>query len=138
MEIAIMKPVLVQAALTFFMLFWMAKERVGAVRAGTVIRNATGVRPTWVGRAGIVSNSFHNQLEMPMMFFAGVLFALVTNAVDDVMLWLAWAYVILRLVHAAIHTTYNKIPHRFAVYAVSNIVLLAIWVKLALHVFAAG
>jgi hypothetical protein len=138
MDLSIMKPVLVQAGLAFFLLFWMAKERVAAVRAGTVIRNDPGVRPTWPGRAGVVSNSFHNQLEMPMLFYAVVLFALVTNAADHIMTWLAWGYVVLRLLHAAIHTTYNKIPHRFAVYALSNIVLLAMWVKLGLHVLAAG
>jgi hypothetical protein len=46
--------------------------------------------------------------------------------------------VIVRIVHAAIHTTYNKIAHRFMVFILSNLVLLAMWVKLALHVFTAG
>lgn len=138
MDLSIMKPVLVQAGLAFFLLFWMAYERVSAIRAGTVIRNQTGVRPTWTGRAGTVSNAFHNQLEMPMLFYVVVLFALVTNAADQTMTWLAWGYVGLRLLHAAIHTTYNHIPHRFAVYGASNVVLLAMWVRLALHVLAAG
>jgi hypothetical protein len=138
MDLAIMKPVLVQAGLAFFLLFWMGKERVAAVRAGTVVRNGPGVRPTWPGRAGVVSNAFHNQLEMPMLFYVVVLFALVLKAVDEAMVWLAWAYVALRLVHAAIHTTYNKIPHRFVVFALSNFVLIAMWVKLAAHVFRSG
>lgn len=137
-DMSILKPVLVQAGLTFFLLFWMGKERFQAVRAGTVIRNEPGVRPTWVGRAGVVSNAFHNQLEMPMMFFAVVLFALAVGAVDGTMIALAWGYVGTRLVHAAIHTTYNHIPHRFVVYIISNIVLLAMWGMLALHVLSAG
>lgn len=138
MDLSILKPVLVQAGLTFFLLFWMGKERVGAIRSGTVIRNQTGVRPTWVGRAGTVSNAYHNQLEMPMLFYAVVLFALAINAADHVMTMLAWAYAGLRVVHAAIHTTYNKIPHRFGVFILSNLVLVAMWGKLAAHVFTAG
>jgi hypothetical protein len=137
-NLSIVQPLLVQAGLTLFLLFWMAKERVGAIRGGTVIRNETGVRPTWVGRAGTISNAFHNQLEMPMLFFVVTILAILTGSADYPMTALAWVYVILRIVHAAIHTTYNKIPHRFVAYLLSNLVLLAMWVKLALHVFTVG
>lgn len=138
MDLTIMTPVFIQAGLTFFLLFWMAKERLAALNAGKIVRGDPGVRPTWPGRAGIVSNSFHNQLEVPMLFYVVVLFAMFTNAVDVAMVALAWAYVILRLIHAAIHTTYNKILHRFGVFALSNIVLIAMWVKLAIHVLSRG
>ena len=137
-NLSIVQPLLLQAGLTFFLLFWMAKERVGAIRAGTVIRNETGVRPTWIGRAGTISNAFHNQLEMPILFFVAVILAILTGSADYPMTALAWVYVILRIVHAAIHTTYNKISHRFVAYLLSNLVLLAMWVKLAVHVFTAG
>ena len=138
MDISIIKPVLVQVGLNFFLLFWMAKERIGAIRSGSAIRNDPGVRPTWTGRAGVVSNAFHNQLEMPVLFYVVAILALITSSVDWSMILLAWTYVVLRLIHAAIHTTYNKIPHRFAVYALSNFVLLIMWVKLTLHVLTAG
>jgi hypothetical protein len=138
MDLSILKPVLVQVALTFLIQMWMAKERIGAIRAGSVVRNEPGVRPTWTGRAGTISNAFHNQLEVPMLFYAVVAFALIAQAGDTTMLYLAWAYVALRVVHAAIHTTYNYIPHRFAVYAFSNFVLIAMWAKLGAHVLQAG
>lgn len=137
-NLSIVQPLLVQAGLIFFLLFWMAKERLGAVRAGTVVRNDPGVRPTWPGRAGTISNAFHNQLEMPMLFFVVVILSILTGSADYPMTALAWVYVILRIVHAAIHTTYNKIPHRFLAYLLSNLVLIAMWVKLAIHVFTAG
>jgi hypothetical protein len=137
-DLSILKPVLVQAGLTFVLLFWMGKERFAAVRAGKVTRTDPGVRPVWTGRAGVVSNAFHNQLEMPMLFYVGVILALISGAVDQTMTALAWGYVAARVVHAAIHTTYNKIPHRFLIFIVSNVVLLAMWVKLGAHLFAAG
>lgn len=137
-NLSIVQPLLVQAGLTFFLLFWMGKERYQAVRDGTVVRNEPGVRPTWLGRAGTISNAFHNQLEMPMLFFVVAILAILTGSADYPMTALAWVYVILRIVHAAIHTTYNKIPHRFLVYILSNLVLLAMWVKLAIHVFTAA
>jgi len=137
-DLPILKAVLVQAGLTFCLLFWMGKERFQAVRAGTVVRNDPGVRPTWTGRAGTVSNAFHNQLEMPILFYVVVILAILTGSADSIMTALAWVYVVLRIVHAAIHTTYNKVLHRFLVYLVSNIVLIVMWVKFAVHVLAAG
>jgi hypothetical protein len=136
-NLSIVQPLLLQAGLTFFLLFWMAKERLGAIRAGTVVRNETGVRPTWTGRAGTISNAFHNQLEMPMLFFVVVILAILTGSADYPMTAMAWVYVILRIVHAAIHTTYNKIRDRFLAYLLSNLVLIAMWAKLALHVLTA-
>lgn len=137
-DVSILKPVLVQAGLTFFLLFWMGKERFAAVRGGNVQRTDPGVRPVWTGRAGVVSNAFHNQLEVPMLFYVVVILSLMTGAADQTMTALAWGYAAARLVHAAIHTTYNKIPHRFLVFIVSNLVLVAMWVKLGAHLLVAG
>jgi hypothetical protein len=133
-DLSILKPVLAQALLTFVLLFWMAKERYGAVRSGAVVQNDPGVRPVWSGRAGAVSNAFHNALEMPVLFFAAAAFAMLADAVDGEMLAFAWIYVICRVVQALIHGTYNYIPHRFLAYLGSNIALIAMWVNLALTV----
>lgn len=131
----ILYPVLVQVGLTYFLQLWMGRERLKAVRAGTVQRGANaGIRPTWPARAGVISNAFHNQLEMPMLFYAASAFALLANAADPTMIALAWGFAILRLVHAIIHTTYNNVAHRFTVYIISSMVLLAMWVRLGLHV----
>jgi hypothetical protein len=137
-NLSIVQPVLVQAFLTLTLLFWMGKERYEAIRSGNVVSNDPGVRPTWKGRAGTISNAFHNQLEMPILFYVVVILAMLTGSADYPMTALAWVYVILRFVHAAIHTTYNKIAHRFLLYLLSNLILLAMWVKLAIHVLTAG
>ena len=134
-DVSILKPVLAQVLLTFVILFWMAKERLGAMRAGKVTGGTGGARPVWPERAAVVSNAFHNQFEMPVLFYAAAAFALAAGMADTKMIGLAWAYVALRWVHTAIHTTYNYIPHRFLAYLASNFVLIAMWVNLALGVF---
>ncbi len=40
---------------------------------------------------------------------------------------LAWAYVALRLVHSAVHLTYNRLFHRLLSFAASNFALMALW-----------
>lgn len=132
---SIMKPVFAQALLTFLLLFWMAKERLSAFRSGAIKPGEPGQRPQFTGKAGNVSNAFHNSLEMPVLFFAGIAFAILTDSVDWELTALAWAYVACRYVQALIHGTYNHIPHRFLAFLASNVALIAIWVNIALHVF---
>lgn len=134
MDKSLLVPVLVQALLTFVLMFWMGFERYRAYRDRQVQMGPPGTRPVWTGRAGTISNAFHNQLEMPMLFYAVAAFALITDAADWEMTALAWVFVALRLVHAAIHTTYNYIPHRFFAYLASNVALIAIWVNLGIWV----
>jgi hypothetical protein len=133
-DLSIMKPVFAQVLLTFVVLFWMAKERATAFRAKTVVDNGPGIRPTWPGRAGAISNAYHNLLELPVLFYAAAAFALLTDAVDGEMLVFAWAFVAFRAAQALIHATYNYIPHRFLAFLGSVITLIAMWVNLALTV----
>lgn len=139
MDVSILYPVLMQVSLTFFLQFWMGYERLKAVRAGTVQRGAnSGQKAVWPERAGVVSNAFNNQLEVPMLFYAVVAFAMITSCVDQAMIMLAWAFVGFRLLHAFIYTTYNYVPHRFLAYLFGSIVVAFMWVRLGLHVLSAS
>ncbi|MBA3810530.1 MAG: hypothetical protein H0X27_02580, partial [Caulobacteraceae bacterium] len=42
-------------------------------------------------------------------------------------LYMAWAYVALRAVHSAVHLTYNNVIHRLSAFALSSVVLGALW-----------
>jgi hypothetical protein len=137
-DVAILYPVFVQIALTFVLLYWMGLARLGAVRARQVRLGEPGSRIVWTGRAGTISDAFHNQLEVPLLFYAVAAFAMLTNAVDQPMVILAWLFVALRLVHAGIFVTYNKVTHRFMAFLLGTMVVAAMWIKLALHVLAAG
>lgn len=68
---------------------------------------------------------FMNLVEVPVLFYALVGFHLVTGLVDATVLVLAWGYFGLRITHSLIFLTYNHVVHRFAVFATSNFVLLA-------------
>jgi hypothetical protein len=54
------------------------------------------------------------------------------------MVVLAWLFVLSRLVHAAIHIGPNIVKWRGLVFILGAIVLLAMWLRLALHVAMAG
>lgn len=126
-------PVLAQVALTFVLMFWMGRARYLGYREGQVQIGDPGTRPVWLGYAGQVSNAYHNQLEMPILFYAAAAFAMITGVTAWPMTALAWGYVGCRAIQAAIHTTYNTIAHRFLAFLLGNVVLAAMWVILALR-----
>lgn len=134
----ILYPVFALVLLTFVMIGWMAKERFGAMKRGDVKDAYPGARPIFSGRAGRVSNAYHNLLELPVLFYAVVAFAMETNGDDALMILLAWIFVAFRIAQALIHSTYNKIIHRFLAFLCSVIVLGIMWVKLFLHVSSAS
>ena len=71
-----------------------------------------------------------NLLEIPVLFYVVCLGVALAGRTDAWALRLAWAYVALRLLHSLIHLGYNRVTHRLAVFAASNVVLGAMLVRL--------
>jgi hypothetical protein len=136
---SLLLPVFVQIALTFFLQFWMGYERISALRRRDVrIPDIALGQRAWPARVTQIANAFHNQLELPLLFYALVALALITSKVDVVLVSLAWLFVLLRLMHAAVHTTSNSVRPRFYIYLAGSGVLLGMWAYFALDILAAS
>ena len=81
-------------------------------------------------QACVTNRNFANLFEMPVLFYTVSIILFVTQKTDSLFIILAWAYVGLRYVHSAVHLTFNYVPVRFTVYALSNLTLLAVWIRL--------
>jgi len=126
---AILMPMFVQVALTFVLLFWMGALRLRAIREGQVDPEKVRLRePHWPPRVLQVANAYHNQLELPVLFYVVVLLACVTNTLDVVILILSWMFALARVVHAYVHVTSNRLDRRTGVFGVGAIALLLMWV----------
>jgi hypothetical protein len=131
MMIEIIIPVFLQVMLTFAILFAVGYLRLRSVGQRTVhpkdyvLMTGQDQWPVMIQRLG---RSFHNQLEVPMLFYVLAILILVTDIESQLLMNLAWVYVGLRYLHALIHIAYNKVIHRFTVYIISCVVLLAMWV----------
>ena len=125
---AVLLPLFVQVVLTFVLAFWTGHVRVGAVRRGEVHPRDVALRqPNWGRRETQIANAFHNQLELPVLFYVLTILAIVTRQADLLFVVLAWVFVVLRLLHATIHVTSNHMGQRFAAFAGSVIVLVIMW-----------
>ncbi|MBW8724771.1 MAG: MAPEG family protein [Inquilinus limosus] len=136
---AILLPVFAQVALIFVLALWMLRERAGALRRGEVrIGDIVLGQPAWPARATQVSNSFHNQLQLPLLFFVLVILAMMTRKADLLFVAMSWLFVATRILHVAVHTGSNRLGLRFGTYAAGFVLLLAMWVIFALRILLVG
>lgn len=70
------------------------------------------------------SDNFKNLFEIPVIFYALVLYLFVTKQVDIVYVSAAWIFVVFRALHSVVHCTFNLIMLRFYLYLFST---LAVW-----------
>jgi hypothetical protein len=138
LQTTIFGPMTALALLTLGVLGYTGYKRFSAGFAGRVkgsdfrYGETANVPPD----VAVANRNLMNLLEMPVLFYAVCLALYATGHVTSVTLCLAWLYVASRAVHTAIHLAYNRILYRFAPYALSNVVLLGLWLWFAAAVFS--
>ncbi|EQC48656.1 MAPEG family protein [Bacteriovorax sp. BSW11_IV] len=128
-------PFLAMVLLTGFVMFFMFTRRVRDVKSKKVSIKQFKTYQSLEGSSDAAiqaSRNLSNLFEAPTLFYGLCLFALALNKVDQIILVLAWAYVVLRVVHTYIHLTANNVMKRMQVFALSWIVLVVMAIKLAL------
>lgn len=70
------------------------------------------------------SDNLKNLFEIPVLFYALVLYLFVTEQVDAVYVTAAWIFVGFRILHSLVHCTFNRIMLRFYLYLCAT---LAVW-----------
>jgi hypothetical protein len=124
----ILAPLFVQVLLTFALLFCTGRARVAAVRRGDVRVSDIALRESnWPKRETQMANAYHNQLELPVLFYVLTILAIITRHADLLFVLMAWVFVVLRLVHVTIHLTSNHVGRRFAAFAAGVLVLALMW-----------
>ena len=123
-----------QVLLTLAILILMGRERVPRIMSGEIAMADVAVeRSAYPLRARLLSNSFDNQFQLPVLFYVAALLALWSGTVGWVEVVLAWLFVALRYVHAAIHTTSNSLLPRFSAYTAGMVVLIVLWLWLVVR-----
>ena len=81
------------------------------------------------------SDNFRNLFELPVLFFAICPVLYLTNGVTALQLTLAWAFVLFRIAHSLIHTTYNRVMHRFRAFVLSMLSVFSMWAVFVIHLW---
>lgn len=132
---AVLIAVFIQVALTFGLMLAMAVLRRRALSEGAVqTRDVVLDTQNWPEHPKKIANAFRNQFELPVLFYVLCILAIITRQADTVFVVLAWLFVLLRLAHAAIFVTYNRLEHRGLVFAVGCLVLMSMWIIFAIDI----
>jgi hypothetical protein len=143
MQADIIKPLAVLAAWTMVMWLWMYATRIPAMLKAKVdsdamvksgVKSLDGVLPPEVQWKAHNYNHLH---EAPTVFYAVSLALAFMGAGNGLNATLGWVYVGLRIVHSLVQVTVNKVVVRFALFALSSLVLIMLVAHTAMEAFHA-
>ena len=141
MDVHILQPVVVLAAWTLVMLVWLVATRVPALKhAGIDINTVTGGHPGALDkvlpeRTQWKAHNYMHLVEQPTLFYAVCGVIALTGTGYGANLWLAWAYVLLRIAHSLVQATTNRVRYRFALFGLSTLMLVALTLHAGMAVF---
>jgi hypothetical protein len=81
------------------------------------------------------SDNLKNLFEAPVIFYALSLYLFVTSEVDGIYVAAAWIFAAFRVLHSAVHCTFNRVMLRFNLYLVSTLALWLMLIRAALDFF---
>lgn len=87
-------------------------------------------------RVAKYGRNFDNLFEVPTLFYAALITALAIDFYTPVLLYSAWVFVALRVIHSGIHLSYNHPLHRFVPFFLSFLCVLVMWIQIV--IFARG
>lgn len=130
-ENMIVWPMILMAFATMLIYIPLVRARIKSVTSGEVKPGVYKLNQGLAGYSLQLNNALGNQYEAPVLFYAACLAAHVSGNATRLMVGLAFAYVIAKILHIVIHITSNKIPLRLAVFSISMAILLGMWITLA-------
>ena len=137
----ILAPIVALVAWSLVMLVWLAIARRrafaelgiswGAIPPGSRGVNLDGRAPD---TAQWPSHNYNHLMEQPTIFYAIALTLAMMDFGDGINLYLAWAYVGLRIVHSIVQSTINIVAVRFSIFALATLCLLGLTVHAAARI----
>ena len=136
-------PVVALVAWTLVMFIWMYITRFAAMkRAGISLKGRVGTRGGALegvipDQANWKAHNYNHLMEQPTIFYAIVLALALMHFDAPINVYLAWGYVVLRIVHSLIQATVNVVTWRFLVLILATLCLIGLTTHAALRLILA-
>ena len=120
---ALLIPVLALILWTFTIFLIMAYGRLRFTKNpqdAAHTKDLRGLLPDWVERT---SDNYNHLFEQPVAFYAITICIAIINNFDALIVQLAWAFVILRIIHSLVQLTFNMVLVRFLLFAAGWLVI---------------
>ena len=127
MDNAILTPVLALITWTLIVWAWMYATRIPAMTAANIDANDAqhpGSLNSLPSNVRAIADNYNHLHEQPTVFYALAFYSVLAGSADGLMVNLAWAYVVLRVVHSIVQNVIHTVMLRFGVFALSSLVLI--------------
>jgi len=131
----ILVPVVALVAWTLVVMLWMLVSRMGEFRRlgvtlGNIPAGSRGV--DMEGKADPSaqwkSHNYNHLMEQPTIFYAIVITLALMGMDQPINLYMAWGYVVLRVLHSLVQCTVNVVRYRLALFGLASLCLLGLTV----------
>jgi hypothetical protein len=134
---AVLAPVFVQVLLTLAVAYLLGYRRFVAIRGGALKGPISLREPNWPAHALQAEYNYQNQFELPVLFYLLAVLAIVTRHADLFFVLMAWVFVVLRIGHAFVHLTFNRVEWRGPLFIAGAVVLTVMWVQFIVRIMLA-
>jgi hypothetical protein len=138
MNVDMLAPVIALVAWSMVMWVWMYATRIPAIQAAKMKLDPEAPRgeqmATLPAPVRWKADNYNHLMEQPTLFYALAISLVLMGEGSGANLYLAWAYVILRIVHSLVQSLINKIELRFLVFVISNVPLLVLTINASVSV----
>jgi|SRR5438309_9356401 len=137
----LLAPVVALVAWSIVMLIWMAIERRpfvanrGEIPPGT---RGADLEAKYPGSAHWPAHNYQHLMEQPTIFYAIVLALVLMGFDHPINVYLAWAYVGLRVVHSVVQSTVNIVRIRFLIFTLATACLIGLTTHAAIFLIRHG
>ena len=137
----ILAPVVALVVWSLVMMLWMLATRLPAMRrAGISLSNAPpgsrgsqldGILPD---EAQWKAHNYNHLMEQPTLFYAIAITLALMDMGGGINLWLAWGYVVFRVLHSIVQATINRLTLRTPLWLLASLCLIGLAVHAAARV----
>jgi len=140
----LLAPIVALVAWSLIMYIWMYVARFAGMKgAGISLKGRRGTRGAALegvipDEANWKAHNYAHLMEQPTIFYAIVIALILMGFDHPINVYLAWAYVGLRIVHSLIQATVNIVAYRFIVFTLSSLCLIGLTTHAAIFLIHRG
>jgi hypothetical protein len=139
MNMPILAPAAVLVLWSVFMMYWLMAARLPAMaKIGLDLSKAApggrgqDIDPNLPPSVAWKSHNYAHLMEQPTVFYAAVAILAISGGANQMSVYLAWGYTVLRVIHSVWQSTVNTVSVRFMLFLLSSLCLTVLAVQAVL------
>ena len=92
-------------------------------------KHSTDLHPKLPEKARYLTDNYNHIFEQPTLFYAITIYIFLIGNTDTANIFLAWFYVVTRIIHSAIQITVNNVSWRATIFGIGSLILVLMILK---------